>query len=135
MYNHVELVGRIGHDPEIRTSQSGKKVCRISLATNSFFGGQQRTDWHNVVLFERNAEICEKHAKKGSKIMIDGSIQYNRYEGKNGVAKTTTNIIANKIILLDFKDEQQGSIPSVNSDGTPAFGSEVNPNEPDEIPF
>lgn len=133
MYNSCTLLGRVGHDPEIRVSQSGKKVCRMSLATNTYYSGKLNTDWHTIVCFEKNAEYCEKYVKKGAMILVNGSIQYSKYKGKDGIEKTATTIIANVVRSAESKDKDAPQ--AVNSDGTQTFGSEVNHDAPDEIPF
>lgn len=141
MYNHVTIIGRVGQNPEIRVSQSGKKICRLAVATNSFSGNEKRTDWHKVVCFEKQAENCEKFVKKGSTVCVDGSIQYNKYKAKDGTERTDTNIMANRIVFLTYGGEnnqasapQPQAQPAQNSDGTDTFGGE-NIQESEEIPF
>lgn len=141
MYNRVTIIGRVGQNPEIRVSQSGKKICRLAVATNSFSGNEKRTDWHKVVCFEKQAENCEKFVKKGSTVCVDGSIQYNKYKAKDGTERTDTNIMANRIVFLTYGNEnnqasaqQPQAQPAQNSDGTDIFGGE-NIQESEEIPF
>lgn len=140
MLNQVTLIGRVGHNPEIRVSQSGKKVCRLSVATDAFRGGQRATDWHNVVCFEKVAENCERFVQKGSVVGVVGSIQYSEYTGKDGVKKTAANIIADRVQFISRPNGQtqaEGAQPSKNSDGTPTdaetFGA--GSEEVSEIPF
>lgn len=135
MFNYCTLVGRVGQNPEIRVAQSGKKVCRLSLATTSFYGGKTNTEWHTVILFDGMAENIEKFVRKGSIVAVLGSIQYSKYKGKDGVEKTATSILCKQLHFVDLKGGEQQPAQTINSDGTPAFGAEVNQNEPDEIPF
>lgn len=139
MLNQVTLIGRVGHNPEIRVSQSGKKVCRMSVATDAFRGGQCATDWHNVVCFEKVAENCERFVQKGSVVGVVGSIQYSEYTGKDGVKKTAANIIADRVRFIGGPNGRAtaGTQPVKNSDGTPSdietFGAGF--EEVSEIPF
>lgn len=144
MYNHVTLIGRLGNDPEIRVSQSGKKVCRLSVATNSYSGNEKRTDWHNVVCFEKQAENCEKFLKKGSMVCAEGMLRYDKYKGKDGVEKTVASIMANRVVFLQYGNDGEPKQTQTNADGTvcqdpnaqlsDAFGGE-NIKENEEIPF
>lgn len=135
MLNYCMLVGRVGQNPEIRVSQSGKKVCRLSLATNSFYNGKTVTEWHTIILFDAMAENVEKYVKKGSIVGVLGSIQYSKYKDKNGVEKTATSILCKQLHFIDLRGGEQQTPQAVNSDGTQTFGSEVNHDAPDEIPF
>ena len=135
MLNYCMLVGRVGQNPEIRVSQSGKKVCRLSLATNSFYNGKPVTEWHTIVLFDGMAENIEKFVRKGSVVGVLGSIQYSKYKDKNGVEKTATSILCKQLHFIDLRGGEQQATQTVNSDGTQTFGSEVNHDAPDEIPF
>ena len=91
MVNKVILVGRLGKDPECRTAQSGKNVCRFTMATDSGFGASKKTDWHNVVCFDKQADFCKNYLRKGSLIYVEGRISYGEYE-KDGVKRYTTDI-------------------------------------------
>lgn len=135
MLNYCMLVGRVGQNPEIRVSQSGKKVCRLSLATNSFHNGQTVTEWHTVILFDAMAENVEKFVKKGSIVGVLGSIQYSKYKDKSGVEKTSTSILCKQLHFIDLKVGEQQTPQPVNSDGTQTFGAETNLEEPNERPF
>lgn len=135
MLNYCMLVGRVGQNPEIRVSQSGKKVCRLSLATNSFYNGKTVTEWHTIVLFDAMAENVEKYVKKGSVVGVLGSIQYSKYKDKNGVEETATSILCKQLHFINLRGGEQPTPQTVNSDGTQTFGAEVNHDAPDEIPF
>lgn len=106
--NRVILVGRLGKDVELRTSQSGKSVGKFSLATDTGWGDNKKTDWHNIVTFDRIAENCSKYIKKGSMVYVEGRISYNKWEKEPGNNITITSIVANEVQFLDTK----GSGPS-----------------------
>lgn len=101
--NSVQLLGNIGSDPEVRTTQSGNKVANFSLATNesrkSGDGWEDFTEWHWVVMFGKQAEILEKYTKKGDKIHVTGRLSTRKWQDKNGNDKYTTEIIANDLVF------------------------------------
>ena len=98
--NKVILIGNLGKDPEIKYSASGMAVCKFTLATNAKVKGEEKTEWHNIVTFDKLAEICGEFLNKGSHIYIEGRIQTSDYE-KDGVTKYFTEIIAHQMKMLD----------------------------------
>jgi len=126
MVNKVILVGRLGKDPELRTTPNGRQVCRFSVATDSGFGEQRKTEWHNVVTFERQAENCAKFLRKGSMVYVDGRITYGKYE-KDGQTRYSTDIIASSVQFLSTKGETAsgGNFGSgVEMYDSPAYGGD-----------
>lgn len=105
MLNKALLIGRLGKDPELRTSQSGKQFCSFTVATDNGYGEKKTTDWHNVVCFDKCAEACGKYLKKGSPVYVEGRISYDKYTDKNGVEKISTRIVASTV---DFLPKQSG---------------------------
>lgn len=113
--NLAILHGFTGKDPIIRTTESGKKVASFSIATTSFrkdASGNKLTDWHNLIFWEKLAELCEKHVKKGSELIVQGEIQYRSYTDKEGVVKYITEIVCHNIEFCGKKE-------SGNSDPLP----------------
>ena len=112
--NKVILVGNLGKDPEIKYTPQGKPVAKFSLATNERYKDkdgqwQDRTEWHNIVLWERLAEIAGEYLKKGSKVYIEGRIRTDSWDDKQtGQKKYMTNIIGNDIVLLSGRGESAG---------------------------
>ncbi|MEO9477093.1 MAG: single-stranded DNA-binding protein [Cyclobacteriaceae bacterium] len=105
--NSVQLIGRLGNDPEIKTFESGKKMASISLATNETYTNNkgekvEDTQWHNLVAWGKKADIAEKYLKKGAEIAIEGKLINRSYE-KDGVKKYITEISLNEILMLDKK--------------------------------
>ena len=80
--NTIILKGNLGGDPEIKMLKDDKKMARFSIATKDGYGDNQKTNWHRCVAFGKTAEVIEKHVKKGSEILVQGSISYNEHEGK-----------------------------------------------------
>ncbi len=112
--NKVILVGNLGKDPEVKYTPSGTPVAKFSLATNERYkdkGGewQDRTEWHNIVAWQRLAEIVGEYVKKGSKIYIEGRLQTSSWEDKqSGEKKYKTEIVASDLVLLSGRGEGGG---------------------------
>ncbi len=103
--NKVILVGNLGKDPELRYTGSGTAVCNFSLATNESYkdsNGEmvERTEWHNLVVWARLAEICNEYLKKGSQAYFEGSLQTRSYEDRDGNTKYTTEIKVREMMML-----------------------------------
>ena len=112
--NKVILVGNLGKDPEVKYTPSGVPVAKFSLATNERYkdkGGewQDRTEWHNIVAWQRLAEIIGEYVKKGSKIYIEGRLQTSSWEDKqSGEKKYRTEVVASDLVLLSGRGEGGG---------------------------
>lgn len=103
--NRVQLIGNVGQEPTITNLESGKKVARLSLATNENYknsNGEKQTDtnWHTIVAWGKTAEIIEKYVAKGKEIAIEGKLTSRSYETKEGEKRYLTEVIANEIVLL-----------------------------------
>lgn len=111
--NKVILVGNCGRDPELRYLPSGQAVANVSIATTSRrkdkASGEtiEDTQWHRVTFYERLAEIAGEYLKKGKPAYIEGRLKYGTYTDKNGVEKTTCDIVATELQLLGGRDDQQ----------------------------
>ena len=109
--NKVILVGNLGKDPEVKYTPSGTAVAKFSLATNEGYKDkagqwQERTEWHNIVAWQRLAEIVGEYVKKGSKVYIEGRLQTSSWDDKEtGQKKYKTEIIANDLVLLSGRGE------------------------------
>jgi len=128
--NKVILLGNLGKDPEVKYTPSGVPVAKFSLATNERYkdkGGewQDRTEWHNIVVWQRLAEIVGEYVKKGSKIYIEGRLQTSSWEDKqSGEKKYRTEIIASDLVLLSGRGEGGGGEHEGRSSrGAPASSS------------
>ena len=111
--NKVILVGNLGNDPEVKYTQGGMAVTRISLATTSVRkdrdGNQQEsTQWHRVVFFGKLAEIVGEYLKKGRQVYVEGEIRYDKFTGQDGQERYTTDIVANEMQMLGGGDGQRG---------------------------
>jgi single-strand DNA-binding protein len=106
--NKVILIGNLGKDPEVRYMPSGGAVANVTLATSESWKDkqsgekQERTEWHNVVFYNRLAEIAGEYLKKGSKVYVEGSLRTRKWQDKNsGADRYTTEIIASEMQMLD----------------------------------
>src|SRR5215469_8096021 len=112
--NKVILLGNLGKDPEVKYTPSGTAVAKITVATNYRYKDkndqwQDQTEWHNVVLWQRLAEIAGEYLKKGSKVYVEGRLQTRSWEDKQTNQKRyMTEIVANDLVLLGGRGESQG---------------------------
>ena len=103
--NKVQLIGNIGNTPEIKNLENGKTVANFSMATNDSYKNAkgekvQDTQWHNIVAWNKTAEIIEKYAGKGKELAIVGKLSSRSYENKDGAKRYVTEIIATEVLLL-----------------------------------
>jgi single-strand DNA-binding protein len=136
--NKVILIGNLGKDPELKYTPQGTPVAKLSLATNERFKGkdgqwQDRVEWHNVVLWQRLAEIAGEHLKKGSKLYIEGRLETRSWDDKQtGQKKYATEIIAKDLVMLGA-DARTASTPAPQT-----TASAITPSHPitdEDIPF
>jgi single-strand DNA-binding protein len=124
--NKVILIGNLGKDPEVQYTPQGTPVAKITLATNERFKDksgewQDRTEWHNVVLWQRLAEIAGEYLKKGGKVYIEGRLQTRSWDDKtSGQKKYMTEVVANDLVLLGGRGEGAGAGDSSSSRGVSA---------------
>ncbi|HEU0069895.1 MAG TPA: single-stranded DNA-binding protein [Alphaproteobacteria bacterium] len=113
--NKVILIGNLGRDPEVRSTQDGMKIVQLSVATSESWkdkmSGERKdkTEWHRVVIFnERLAEVAERYLKKGSKIYVEGQLQTRKWTDKDGIEKYTTEVVLSRfrgeLTMLDGRE-------------------------------
>ena len=129
--NRVILVGRLGRDPEVKYTPSGAAVAKFSLATDEVFkdrsGEQQKhTEWHNIVVWNKLAEICGQYLTKGKQVYIEGSIRSRQWEDQAGNKRTSYEIIASRMQMLGSRadSERAASAPSPVAERTSAPAAE-----------
>ncbi|MBD3237848.1 MAG: single-stranded DNA-binding protein [Candidatus Eisenbacteria bacterium] len=103
--NKAILIGNLGRDPEVRHTPSGTPVANFTLATTENFtdrsgNRQARTEWHRIVTFGRLAEICGEYLRKGRQVYIEGRIQTRQWEDQQGQKRSTTEIVANSMVMI-----------------------------------
>ena len=147
--NKVILIGNLGKDPEVRTTQSGGKVVNLSIATSENWKDKasgerkEKTEWHRVVIFnERLGEVAERYLKKGAKVYIEGALQTRKWTDQSGAEKYTTEVVLGQyrgeLTMLDGRSGGGASMDDApamaSSGGRPALakgGADLD----DEIPF
>lgn len=136
--NKVILLGNVGKDPEIRATPGGTTVASFSLATTDRTkdpsgNWTDRTEWHNLVAFQRTAEIVRDYVKKGSKLYIEGKIQTRSWDDKtSGEKKYRTEIIVNDLSLLSGRGEGDGGGSSYNRSSSTSYDQRT-PAHADEL--
>ena len=134
--NKAILIGNLGRDPEIRSTQDGTKIANFSVATSENWRDRstgerrERTEWHRVVIFdEKLTEIAEKYLRKGSKVYVEGQIQTRKWQDQSGQEKYTTEVVLNRfrgtLTMLDSRRDSEGGgdYGSGGGGGAPSGGS------------
>ncbi|CAM1356525.1 single-stranded DNA-binding protein [Tenacibaculum halocynthiae] len=106
--NRVQLIGNLGNDPEIITLESGKKLAKFSIATNETYknsSGEKVSDtqWHNIVAWNKTAEIIEKYLEKGNEVVIEGKLTSRSFDDKEGNKRYVTEVVCNELLMLGNK--------------------------------
>ena len=125
--NKVMLLGNVGQDPEVRQTQTGRPVANFSVATTDAWGEgddrQERTEWHQVVVWGKLAETCGKYLTKGRQVMVEGRLQTRSYDDRDGVRRFSTEIVAQNVQFLASPSSSPRSSesppPSPSSDQSP----------------
>lgn len=147
--NKVILVGNLGRDPEVRSTQDGAKIVQLSLATSESWKDRtsgerrERTEWHRVVIFnERLADVAEQYLRKGAKIYVEGQLQTRKWQDKEGMDRYTTEVILGRfrgeLTMLDSRSSEGGGYgggPSEEAVAAGAGGGGGPSDLDDEIPF
>lgn len=135
--NKVMLIGNLGKDPEVRYTTSGQGVASFSIATTEKFKNksgdmEERTEWHNIVLWGRQAEIAKEYLSKGKTVFIEGRLQTRKWQDKDGRDRYTTEIVGDRMQMLSPKGGGSG-----RSGGEPSasYDDPVSYNQDDDIPF
>lgn len=116
--NRVELIGNLTRDPEVRQTPSGQTVATVGLATNRRWRDRQtgenkeQTEFHNIVLWGKLAEVAQQYLKKGQKAYFDGRLQTRSWEGEDGKKNYRTEIVAENMIMLSSKGSGSSDSPS-----------------------
>ncbi|HDR1311739.1 single-stranded DNA-binding protein [Pasteurella multocida] len=144
--NKVIIVGNLGSDPDVRTMPNGEAVAKISVATSESWIDKNtnerktQTEWHSIVFYRRQAEICGQYLKKGSKVYVEGRLKTRKWQDQNGQDRYTTEIQGDVLQMLDSRQDsqQQAQAPQNNAyanakSGTPA--RQADSFEEDSIPF
>lgn len=134
--NKVILIGNLGADPELRYTPSGSAVANFNVATTDRWRDkdgqmQERTEWHRVIFWSRQAEIAKEYLRKGSSVYVEGRIQNRSYEDKEGIKRYVTEIVGQRMQLLGGRGGPSETGPS---DAPPAPPNNLD-SEDDDLPF
>ena len=139
--NKAIIVGNLGRDPEVRYTQSGQAMARFTVATTDTWmdrdnSRQERTEWHNIVVWGKQAETCGQYLSKGRQVYIEGRIETRKFEDKEGKERYFTDIVAQRVQFLgggggarsgqSFDDEPSGSFDDTGAGSVPPD---------DDVPF
>ena len=143
--NKVILIGNLGRDPEVRYMPNGEAVCNFSIATSETWNDrqtgqrQERTEWHNITLYRRLAEVAGQYLKKGSQVYIEGRIQSRKYTGKDGIERTAYEIIGSEMKMLGGGNDSGQQNAQHTPPAPPSRQAPAAPAQPvddiDGIPF
>ncbi len=138
--NKVMLIGNLGKDPEVRYTASGTAVAGFSLATSERFKGkngewEDRTEWHNITLWGRLAEIAGEYLAKGKTVYIEGRLQTRKWQDRDGKDRYTTEIVGEKMQMLSGKGEGGGRPAGSRAESQEPSYEEPAFNPDDDIPF
>ncbi|MBI5413373.1 single-stranded DNA-binding protein [Candidatus Peregrinibacteria bacterium] len=125
--NRAQIIGNLTRDPEVRMA-GASKVASFGVATSRSWldpagQKQEKTEFHNIIAWRKLAEICEMYLKKGMKVYIEGRLQTSDWEGKDGVKRYRTEIIAENMIMLSRKDQVGGGVASSNATASVVAGN------------
>ena len=129
--NKALLIGHLGHDPDLRTLNSGEPVAHLSVATSEGWKNKSNsarrdaTEWHRVVVYKRLAEMAGEHLKKGALVYVEGHLQTRKWTGKDGVERHTTEIVGDELRLLHRPSEYRAAL---DVHATPSFDKSIGEN-------
>lgn len=135
--NRIVLMGRLGRDPESRSTNGGSVVVNLNLATDETWTDkkgerQKKTSWHRIVCFGKTGEVAEKHLGKGQRVLVEGRLTYNEWTDKEGQKRTTAEVVADRLEIVDWR-EKQGE-PRGGSTGG-GGGYLPPPSDDDDVPW
>jgi single-strand DNA-binding protein len=115
MLNKIMLIGNLGKDPELNVTRDGTPYTKFTLAVSRKTAtGEKETEWFNIVTWRQLAEICERYLHKGSKVYIEGRLTQRKYTDKDGVQRTSVEVIANDMEMLSPKPAEAASMSDAN---------------------
>ena len=121
--NKVILIGRLGRDPDDRTTAGGTRVSNFSLATDTYHGSDEKktTEWHRVVAFGKTAEQCNQYLRKGRLVCVEGALQTRSWEKPPGEKHYSTEVIALRVTFLDSKGDDSWAQGAAAEESIDAF--------------
>ncbi|MBF25714.1 MAG: single-stranded DNA-binding protein [Flavobacteriales bacterium] len=138
--NKVILIGNLGADPEIREMPDGTKMAKFSIATTERYKNREgeqvsNTEWHNIVLWRRTAEVAEKFLKKGDSVCIEGKLKTRSWEDEKGIKKYATDVQGDSMTMLGSKRDSSSNESNSYSPPQPSKQEEVSVQDSNQTPF
>lgn len=142
--NKVQIIGRLGADPELKSVGNSTNVCKLNVATSETWlkngEKQERTEWHRVSVWGKLADLCNKYLEKGKMVYIEGKLQTRQWETENGEKRYSTEVVASSVKFLSPSGQAKSKSNNTSNDSKDGFefqdfGPEPSFNSDDEIPF
>jgi len=138
--NKVILVGNLGRDPEVRYTQGGTAVANFTMATTDRWSDtsgekKERTEWHRIVVWAKQAEIVGEYLRKGRQVYVEGSLQTREWTDREGNKRYTTEVRAQRVQMLGARGDGQPAGPSQPEEATAVADGSSGGYEEDDIPF
>jgi single-strand DNA-binding protein len=140
--NKAIILGYVWKDPTIRATKNGSKIAQVDIVTESGYGEYKKSDWHKVIFYGKQADVVESYVNKGTNLYVEGSIDYRKYTGKDGIEKYTTDIKGQMLQMINSPDaykEVENSAPefkrSVSAGERAALKDITKEVTADDLPF
>ena len=140
--NKVMLIGNLGDDIKMHHFEDGGCIGRFPIATNENYTNKQtgekviNTEWHNIIVRNKAAEICNKYLKKGDKVYVEGKLKTRKWQGEDGIQRYSTEVHVNEFNFLNNKHELDSSVnPKESESSLPESNTENTSNQVDDLPF
>lgn len=126
-------IGFVGKTPELRTTQGGSTVCTFSLATSEKYNGEEKTTWFRISAFGKLGEVCQKYLDKGRRVCVVGKVSASAYEGNDGTARASLEVLAESVEFLSSREEK--AFEPSDADETANRYDENMPDSGEDLPF
>jgi len=142
--NKAIIVGNVWKDPTIRSTKNDNKIAQVDMVTESGYGEYKKSDWHKVIFYGKQADVVDSYVTKGTNLYVEGSIDYRKYTGKDGIEKYTTDIKGYMLQMINSPDaykEVEASAQEVKKEASPGMKEAVKEiadqvkDTADDIPF
>ena len=139
--NKAIILGYVWKDPTIRSTKNGNKIAQVDIVTESGYGEYKKSDWHKVIFNGKTADVVDSYVTKGTNLYVEGSIDYRKYTGKDGIEKYTTDIKGQMLQMINSPDaykEVEASAPEFKKEVPPAAlkeMSDIAEEVTDDVPF
>lgn len=102
--NRINIIGNLGKDPSLSLTAGGRKICRFSVAVNEMIDQTEKTEWFDVIVLDKNGELCQQYLRKGARVDIEGRIETRTAESANGEIRRWKVVVANEVVFLDKRE-------------------------------